>query len=245
MNHINNNFSVKFDNMCDYIPFVSTLSNLTDLFMKSIYLKNVGVPRDPQGYYFTHLRQKSFTRMAILLIPIFGNLCIGIHDFVNKERNKTLDAVRRNGLNLEFASSEFQDDEEIVREAVRYSALVLQYASPRLQNDETTVLLAVKSQGDALQYASERLKDEFSIVQPAVMSNHGCSLRFASLRLRDDEMMVWQAVKSDGAALEFASERLQDNETIVRSALYTNCYAIKFASPRVRSLILSSQNKNV
>lgn len=33
-----NKFFVKADNVCDYIPAVSTLSNLTDLFQKCVVL---------------------------------------------------------------------------------------------------------------------------------------------------------------------------------------------------------------
>jgi len=49
---------------------------------------------------------------------------------------------------------------EEVLEAVKQNGLALEYASKELQNDRDVVLAAVKQCGEALRYASDELKSE-------------------------------------------------------------------------------------
>lgn len=74
---------VEVDKFCDYIPFVSTVTNLVDLFIKTICsLVENYKGRDPTigHHYFSYLQnEKKAWRSTVLLIPIFGNLYIFTH----------------------------------------------------------------------------------------------------------------------------------------------------------------------
>ncbi len=73
---------VNIDQFCDYIPVISTLTNLVDLVAKCI-LKLVKNPQLFFGnHYFRHLDNKSFSRCFTLLFFGIANLMIGIIDFV-------------------------------------------------------------------------------------------------------------------------------------------------------------------
>ena len=55
-------------------------------------------------------------------------------------------------------------DREIMLEAVKKWGLSLEYASDNLKNDRALVYIAIKDSGDALQYASDALKADRDLV---------------------------------------------------------------------------------
>jgi hypothetical protein len=72
INHFINPSLVKADIILDYVPVVSTVTNLVDLCQKCI-LKTAIKP-NPKNVYATHLNNKSFLRCALLLVPVIGNV---------------------------------------------------------------------------------------------------------------------------------------------------------------------------
>ena len=75
-------FFVNVDKVTDYIPGVSTVTNLVDLLGKGV-LGNVPVDASRE-IYASHLQEKSTLRCVILLVPVLGNVVIGIYDLVKK-----------------------------------------------------------------------------------------------------------------------------------------------------------------
>lgn len=96
------------DNVCDYIPIVSSLTNLTDLFMKYVMLPKMHVEDIENDYYYTHLMQKDNLRYILLSVPLgIGNLLVGIYDFYVREWNDkefVINSVRQQSWHLAFAS---------------------------------------------------------------------------------------------------------------------------------------------
>ncbi len=74
---------IKMDRVSDYLPFVSTVVNIVDLFLKTLcsLVENYnGKDFTVDHHYFSYLHnEKKALRCAILLIPILGNLYIFIH----------------------------------------------------------------------------------------------------------------------------------------------------------------------
>ena len=73
-NDLNNvNFSdafVELDNICDYIPVISTISNLVDLFQK--YVIHPFFSGEVKDRYWSHIEQKDLPRQLYLLMPYYG-----------------------------------------------------------------------------------------------------------------------------------------------------------------------------
>ena len=84
MNSISH-FLVKADHFCDYIPFVSSVTNLIDIFQKCVIVPLMDKSQIAASHYYTHLNQKSFSRCFLFIIPIIGNIIVGIFDFSNKK----------------------------------------------------------------------------------------------------------------------------------------------------------------
>jgi len=152
------------DRLCDYIPILSTVVNLVDLFKKIVIIPLFGGSCIAGNSYYEYLDKKSFSRCVILLIPFLGNVCIGILDFLNREWN----------------------NKEFVLAKVREDGINLQRASSRLRDDDDVVLAAVGQWGEALQYASERLRGSLAIVGAAVQAAGAAVLAYASPDVREN-----------------------------------------------------------
>ena len=72
--------------------------------------------------------------------------------------DQVLEAVKRSGCALQFASEELKANETIVLEAVKQNRWALGYASKELRANETIVMEAVKQYGSLLECASEKLR---------------------------------------------------------------------------------------
>ena len=211
-----NDFFVIADSICDYIPLVSTVSNLIDLFQKNVILSFIDKGTINDSHYFTHLKGKLDLRCVVLLIPLIGNIVIGIYDFANRkynDKNQMLAAVQENGFALEHASEELKNDKDVVLAAVQQTGFALMYAGAELQEDKDIALTAVKQNGRALYEASEQLKNDRDVVLAAVKQK-GHALMFASAELKDDNEVVRAAVNENSAALKYASQRLREELTL-------------------------------
>ncbi len=98
-------FFAEVDQIYDYIPLASTVSNLVDLFLKCVCkclseatLKN---------RYWSHIHSKDLLRCFILLVPIVGNIYVGITDYQQYKRDKEFSdaAVQLNQSTQRMAAS--------------------------------------------------------------------------------------------------------------------------------------------
>ena len=70
---------IKIDQYADYVPFVSTATNLVDLFQKCVLIPRMKPEEIEQSRYYTYLQDKSVMRCITLLVPLFGNGVIILH----------------------------------------------------------------------------------------------------------------------------------------------------------------------
>src|SRR5580693_3993217 len=122
------NALVKIDNFSSYVPVLSTVVNLVDLFQKCAVIPRMKKEDVLHSHYYTHLDQKSFARCIALLVPILGNIIIAIYDFVNRAWNNkeyVLAMVNQNGEALMDASLRLRNDKDVVLAAVQKNGLAL------------------------------------------------------------------------------------------------------------------------
>lgn len=77
---------VEADGICDYIPVVSTISNLIDLFQK--YVVKFLSEGTAKNRYWTHIKHKDQLRCFILLVPILGNIYVLASDYFEYKKDK-------------------------------------------------------------------------------------------------------------------------------------------------------------
>ncbi len=112
---------IEINRVCDYIPIVSTLSNISfilqGLFLKCILDKCIGCPKNR---YWSFIRERPLFRCVILLIPILGNIYIFSRDYSQYKQRKAFIAYasKQRPLDLTFVPlepSRSRDSEKMVR----------------------------------------------------------------------------------------------------------------------------------
>jgi hypothetical protein len=81
-------FAERIDRFMDYIPILSTISNLIDLFIKVIFLRKQskeGEQTSPVPHQFKHLESKTFGDCVLLLVPVLGNIIVPIRRYERKQ----------------------------------------------------------------------------------------------------------------------------------------------------------------
>ena len=146
------------------------------------------------------------------------------------DREVVLHCVKNGGEAIKHASARLRGDKEIILAAAtgeygkwNYSATVLNLASTELQDDREVVLHCVKNGGEAIKHASARLRGDKEIILAAATGEYGkwnsyTVLSFASTELQDDRDVVLHCVKNDGYAIEHASARLRADKEIILAA---------------------------
>jgi|GEM_PF-2893599 len=106
------NFFTAFDRFSDYVPILSTVTNLIDLFQKCVVIPLMNQQSVSSSHYYTYLNQKSFLRCVLLLVPVLGNIACGIYDFLQSDR-KDVAPVQNKQVDLE-SSAKAQNISEVV-----------------------------------------------------------------------------------------------------------------------------------
>lgn len=83
---------IRTDRVCDYIPVVSGITNLIDLFQKIHYRNEPKIQPINEAFprYSIYIRQKSIGRCIALFLPFLGNLFVRIHDLRKKSQAEKL-----------------------------------------------------------------------------------------------------------------------------------------------------------
>jgi len=123
-------YFVELDENADFIPFVSTVTNVSDLVLKGALnlMDQKRLSEALKSHFLKHIYDKSTLRSITLLIPILGNGIVYLYDvktgkveqqeFVNQE-GEILPLEEAKSL-LEEAFSERSKEDEVEEEMILY-----------------------------------------------------------------------------------------------------------------------------
>ncbi len=76
------------DAYLDYIPVISTLTNLINIFQKYI-VRPLLEPATQKSRYYQHIHAKKCSYCLLLLIPVLGNIIVPLLKYRNQQNKKT------------------------------------------------------------------------------------------------------------------------------------------------------------
>ena len=82
-----------------------------------------------------------------------------------------LEAVRKDGMLLKYASDELKNDEEVVHASLNNCALSFRFASPEIKNTKQVVLMVVKRYSGLIQFVSYELRHDHEVCLEATRHN--------------------------------------------------------------------------
>jgi len=136
-----------------------------------------------------------------------------------------LEAIQQFYGAMEYASARLKHDTLFVRSAVACAGCCVEHVAPHLRRDKYIEITAIESQSEAYFKVDPALRGDKGFVIAAIAkAGHdpdmaSAMLMEASAGLRDDQDVVFEALKSSPDALEFASERLRADREVVKAAL--------------------------
>lgn len=160
------------------------------------------------------------------------------------DRSFMLEAVKRNGLALRYASDTLYEDRDLVLAAVQQNGQVLQYAPPNLLKDQEILLTACLTYQEALGHSPLELGSDRAFMLQAVR-NDGLAIAYSTLT--DDREIVLAAIEQNADALQFASNELRADREIVLVAVKKDGSVLRFADPKFasdRGVVLEAVKSN-
>ena len=141
------------------------------------------------------------------------------------DRDVVLRAVEQCGRDLEFASPELQDDEEVVKTALD-NFTSFEYVSKSLRSNPEIVLSGL-SKSNGFEFISHNFEDrDFAL--NAIKIDSAIAENFPPKFLSDREFIL-AAVKIDGNALVYASDELRSDPELAKIALSDSSFDVEYA----------------
>jgi hypothetical protein len=178
-----------------------------------------------------------------------------------RDRDIVIEAVQKNGKELEFASEELKNDKGVVEIAVGNHGQAIKFASYELQSNPALVLRAAKFASalspfppiHSLQsdpYASLRSNKEFiEDLAKVYKAKPGprLALEMADDNLKSDKNFVLNLVKHNGDEIIHASNELMGDKVIALEALSNSSFAFYYISEELKNdkpFLLSAFTRN-
>ena len=125
--------------------------------------------------------------------------------------------VKKDYSRLKLLSDKYLNSHEyIIRDAVKKDGLLLEYVRDSIENYYDIALIAVNENGGALQYVSENNGFYDNLAWDAVNEN-GTALQYISDKYQNSHSIISiAAVKNNAEALQYVSRYLKDNDIFIR-----------------------------
>ena len=140
------NTKVEVLDALDWMPFISTGSNLFHLFVRA-HSKIT-----PHSTYDLYFRKITLIENVLLVLPLVNLFIKAFHTYRNTKQ-VILDSCNFNGMNLKSAPYELANDYDVVHAAVSENGLALQFASDDMRKNVHIIKAAVSQNKDAVQFA--------------------------------------------------------------------------------------------
>ncbi len=75
----------------DYVPVISTVKNLGDIFAKAVWKPDLETLSTHAKTYYEHIIDKSYLRCVLLLIPVVGNLLVWVIDLETETEDQAIE----------------------------------------------------------------------------------------------------------------------------------------------------------
>lgn len=237
-----NGFLKIADQICDYVPVVSTASNLTDLFQKHVFM-NFFIEKTTieKNTYLSHLKQKSTSRCVALLFPVIGNVGCLIYDrFFNKATKEETppNSTPSSTPDISESSSEEKptpvvsemnspttkdpEDQSFLDEPSLFDDSWELSPNPWSSSNEEILRKLTRHVCSALDDAGKKQRSDETFMRSAIQKAGSEALRYADPILTSNRAFMLDAIKEEGGAFIYASETLKKDPTFMLDAIEKN-----------------------
>lgn len=151
-----------------------------------------------------------------------------------------LKAVHNNGLSLEFASDNLQNDREVVLEAIKTDStglrdeLAMKFVSASLIEDINFIKDALGINPKVYEFLPLIHKDDIEIAE-FIIKIDPKAFNLLNEKFRFNTAIAKLAISSYGYNLKYTSEELRNDKNVVILAIANDANAVQFASQNLKS----------
>lgn len=214
-------------------------------FVKSVILRNgnnlchfphfagdrkmvvVAIEANPWALKYASDDLKADKELIFKVIKRSANYIEEVDPKLITDRDFVLDAVKCNGLILQYCK-EFHNDDEIVIAAIKNCGSVIK-SLPNYAENPKYALMAISSNSRAICSMSKKLTADFDFMIKAVSMDSRC-IRFASTELKDNETLAIAAIKKIPFVFSEVSQRLKDDKDMMELALSLDQKNIRYVT---------------
>lgn len=198
----------------------NTLLGDEEIILKGLSLSNVDKDGEPFKISSEDLKMnEKFCLSAFKVNPYVYKYSTVLQNL--EEPTKEILSIE--GVFLEFASSKFKADRNLVLIAIEQNPLSLEFASPSLQDDKDVCLKAVKKDANSLAYVSERLRQNEPDIFLYSTITSATTLDYVPKDiLANDKSFILKTCQYLGEVLLYISSDLQKNKEFIIEALSKN-----------------------
>ena len=220
---------VKWDQRLEYVPVASSITNLVDLFLKTAVLLFKNPATITGNPFYTHLKDKSFTRCTVLLVPVLGNVAVWLYD-LSQRKDTSSYILRMMAIRPDYiaeASERLKGDKTFLLQAIKVNPdATMKHCSVQLIDDPDFMLEAIGVSEDAFRYLSDRLRGDNNFLNQAVLKNNSV-LKYIQLYT-----YLLNLVIVNGSLLEKLSLDYKESTSFVSSAIAKNPPCLKHSPLR-------------
>jgi TPR repeat protein len=217
----------------------------------------IKIKSDIYNDYYGDRNERHSSKKKIITRHNASSIFINNYILYTNDFDVMLEAVKQDGLALEYATDNIKKNFFIVLNAVNQNGLAIQYASLDLKKNKDIIKKAITQNGIALQYALNVLFMDKTILDQYLLANrdifliaikqNGLALKYASDDLKNDKEIVKNALEQNGLALKYVSDDLKNDKEIVKKAVEQNGLALEYATDNLKNnldIVLIAIKKN-
>lgn len=214
------NFISKADKVSDYIPVLSTFSNLVDLLQK-VVLRSKPPAEIEKNRYYRQIKDKSVLRCLVLLIPVFGNISVALWD--SGRRDRIINWYKNNGTQFDLNQLRTNEtkDSKLMLALIEDNHKAFRYAYPDLQESEDFALKAAKINGEVVQHWPEQFKKNKEMLLQVLKEQVG-ALKYVDTTLKKDEAFLLDALTFNRDCIAYIDEVLKNDLEFMTQAIQRN-----------------------
>lgn len=230
---------VKIDRICDYIPLVSTGTNLFALFQKHHTMPGLNASAITNNHYYNHLSQKEDWRCKLLLIPVIGNITILLIDKACDSAFFMLKLLKRFPSKLNFASSRLLANHEFLLAAAKNRIEIVRYINREREDFSDVISMLARAarfrEGDGVNHHFFHIRNLVRMLPITASENpdimvpifEACESQQdlnaawmnSGVAIRGDENLIRRFVLQDPHILHGITVRLARNSDFILSIL--------------------------
>jgi hypothetical protein len=187
-----------------------------------------------KNHHFTAINKRTPLRIIILLIPLFGNLVIGLYDLKKyNEKCFTLKVVSADGLSLEFGSDENKDSKRVVRAAVKNNVQAFKHVSERLANDSDFLEEQMKIELAVFLFSPDVKRKSRKVVFEMIKMYGPQVMLYAHPIVKKDKLFVLHLMEQFPAILKYT--KLQRDKKFINKLIKINISYFKYIHKDIKN----------